>query len=382
MSIEPGIESLLSEHPDRLRGRRVGLVAHPASVDSHGAHSVQRLLDAGVNLVALFGPEHGFTGRGGAGEDIASGRDPASGLMVHSLYGDTRKPTPDMLRDLDVLVFDLQDLGARPYTYVSSLRYVLEAAAENDKAVVMADRPIPLPRVVDGPMLDPAFESFVGAVRTPVAYGMTPGETARFLREDLGLNLDLLVAPLKGFRRDAAGPWSPWAPPSPAIRSWACAACFPATVFLEALPAVDHGRGTDTPFQLLGAPWLDALAWADALGERNPSGLRVEPVAYTAGAGRYRGETVRGLRLVITDTAAFRPVRAFLSLLSALQDIYGQEALWESPDARPAFFDQLMGADTVRRALLDGDAPDAIAARWEEGRSAFLARRQSVLLYE
>lgn len=249
MSFRPGIETLLEQYPDWLQGRRVGLVAHPASVDSQGVHSVERMRRDGVNLTALFGPEHGFAGRGGAGETMPDGRDPASGLPIRSLYGETRRPTSEMLRDLDVLVFDLHDLGARPYTYVSTLLYALEAAAENGKGVIVTDRSIPLPRVIDGPMLDPAFESFVGAVRTPVAYGMTPGETALFLRDDLGLPLDLRVAPMQGFSRDAAWPSRAWIPPSPAIRSWSCAACFPATVFFEAVPAVDHraGHGPGVP---------------------------------------------------------------------------------------------------------------------------------------
>lgn len=381
MPVQPGIETLLEEHPDRLLNRRGGLIAHPASVDSKGIHSVDRLRNAGVNLVALFGPEHGFTGGGGAGEVIADGREPASGLPIRSLYGDTRKPTPEMLGDLDILVFDLHDLGARPYTYVSTLRYVLEAAEENGKAVIVADRPIPLPRVVDGPMLDPAFESFVGLVRTPVAYGMTPGETARYLLADLELDLDLFVAPLRGFSRDAPIPSGCWIPPSPAIRSWACAACFPATVFFEALPSLDHGRGTDLAFQVVGAPWLDALALADELAGHPLPGVRIEPCAYRAEGAAYKGQDVRGLRLDVTDPAAFRPVQTGVTLVAALLALYGPEALWNAPGARPEFFDKLMGTDTVRLALLDGAEPDVIATGWEQDCSAFLDKRRAALLY-
>ncbi|HOW97018.1 MAG TPA: DUF1343 domain-containing protein [Kiritimatiellia bacterium] len=379
--MQPGIETLLIHHLDRLRGRRVGLVAHPASVDSNGAHSLQRMLDAGVNLVALFGPEHGFTGRGGAGEVIADGREPVSGLPIRSLYGDTRKPTPEMLCDLDAVVFDLHDLGARPYTYVSTLRYVMEAATDNGKAVIVADRPIPLPRVVDGPMLDPAFESFVGFVRTPVSYGMTPGETARFLREDLCLDLDLFVAPMRGFSRNAPSPTGRWIPPSPAIRSWACAAGFPATVFFEALPSLDHGRGTDQAFQVVGAPWLDALALADGLARHPLPGVRFEPCSYRAEGAALKGLEVRGIRLDITDPAAFRPVQSGVTLIAILQELYGPEALWDAPGARPEFFDKLMGTDAVRRALLDGAAPEAIAAGWPKRQIAFLETRQASLRY-
>jgi uncharacterized protein YbbC (DUF1343 family) len=375
----PGIETLLDRHPDWLRDRRVGLVAHPASVDSRGVHSVERLLQAGVNLVALFGPEHGFAGRGDAGETIPGGRHPATGLPIHSLYGETRKPTADMLRGLEVIVFDLQDLGARPYTYVSTLRYLLEAAAENGKSVIVTDRPIPLPLVVDGPLLDPAFESFVGAVHAPVAYGMTPGETARFLHQDLGLDLDLRIALLNGFRRDRAGPWTSWIPPSPAIRSWACAACFPATVFFEALPALDHGRGTDLAFQVVGAPWLDAPALADVLAEHALPGVRFEPCAYRAEGVAYKGLDVQGVRLDITDPGRFRPVLTGITVLAALPSLYGAESIWAAPGTRPDFFDKLMGTDTVRRALLDGTPPEVIASGWDH--AGFPEKRLAAMMY-
>lgn len=381
MSFRPGIETLVAIHPEWLRGHRVGLVAHPASVTTQGRHAADFLRDAGIHLVALFGPEHGFTGRGGAGEAICDGRHTGTGLPIFSLYGDTRKPTTAMLRDVDLIVFDLHDLGARPYTYVSTLRLVLEAAAENGKAVVVADRPIPLPLVTDGPLLDPAFESFVGLVRTPVAYGMTPGETARFLAADLGLKLDLHVAAMDGFERAPPAAPEPWIPPSPAIRSPACAACFPATVFFEALPAVDHGRGTDAPFTRVGAPWADALALADALSEFRLPGLRVEPTIYAAGTGTYKGQTVRGLQLNITDPAAFRPVQTGISLIHVIQQMYGREVLWDAPGARAGFFDQLMGTDSVRLALLDGEEPAVIAGSWRDAWAGFPGKRQSALLY-
>ncbi len=380
----PGINVLLEEHPDWLKGLRVGLVAHPASVDASGCPSPERLREKiGTRLVALFGPEHGFAGRAGAGEPVGAALHPDWGIPVHSLYGATRRPTPEMLAELDVIVFDLQDLGARPYTYVSTLRYVLEAAAENDKAVIVADRPVPLPQAVDGPLPKPGFDSFVAMIPAPVAYGMTPGETALWLRATLGLHVYLRVAPLRGYRRDAfTGGWMPWIAPSPAIRSWACAAGFPATVFFEALPAFDHARRTEQAFQRVGAPGLDAAEACRRLDALGLPGARFRPVAYDPLAGACAGRMIPGVELQLTDPAVFQPARTGVALICVLQALCGAAMLWEHPDARPAFFDQLMGTDVVRRMIQAGAAPDAIAAVWEPEITAFQKLRHRFLIYD
>lgn len=324
-----GLDVLLTRHRGWLAGKRVGLLAHPASVDVRGVHAAQRLRDAlGEKLVALFGPEHGYFGAGGAGERIRDARHPAWGIPIHSLYGEQRRPTEAMLRDLDVLVFDLQDIAVRCYTFVSTLRYVMEECARLGKTLIVCDRPVPFPNVVDGPMPEPQFESFVACVNLPLVYGMTPGETAGYLKNDLGLALELRVAKMTGWKRTARRPEFPWIPPSPGIRSWETAWCYPATVWAEALTAIDIGRGGPTPFQLVCAKWIDPEKLSRAL---KFSGARAEP---------YWG-ALPGIRLVVTDPDAFRPVTAGLQIVRAL----GPRA-WKGE--RLDWFNKLMGTDKPR----------------------------------
>jgi uncharacterized protein YbbC (DUF1343 family) len=379
-----GIDTLLAEHRAWLTRGRIGLVSHAAAVDAAGLTSAERLWrDPEVRLAALFGPEHGFRVAAGAGESVRTETHPAWGIPLYSLYGDTRRPTSDMLACVDTLVFDLQDLGARPYTYVSTLRYLLEAATGAGKAVIVADRPIPLPRVVDGPVLDPAFESFVAAVRMPMAYGMTPGEAARWLAADLELALDLRVAPMTGYARPITWPLTdrPWTPPSPGIRSLESACAYTATVAGEALGALDYGARTSHPFQVLGAPWLQGRTLADALADLTLPGVAFDPCRYTAASERHHGAVIEGVRIRVVDGATFRPLLTAVSLLATIQALGGKDRLWLAPGTRPEFFDKLFGTDRVRLALLDGLPGAAIAADWEPGLAAFRLTRAATLLY-
>lgn len=380
---QPGITTLLEQHRTWLAGRKIGLVCHPASVDRDGVSSAELLLAAGgIRLVSLFGPEHGFFGAATAGEAVRTRRHPCWKIPVYSLYGKHRRPTPAMLKGLDAVVFDLQDLGARPYTYVSTLRYLLEEAARYGTLVIVADRPIPLPRVVDGPMLDPRFESFVAAVPAPVSYGMTPGETALWIKRTIVPQVDLQVAPMRNYHRDPARAphWPPWVPPSPGIRSWESAACYAATVFGEALPALDYGRGTGLPFQLIGAPWMESLPVCERLSAMRLPGVSFHPHPYQSASEK--AGLLNGIRLVVTRPGIFRPVLTGLSMLHVLEALYGRRRLWKAPGTRPDFFDKLMGTDTVREALLDGEPPRRIEATWHRGLREFNKAREAVLLYD
>ncbi|OQA27470.1 MAG: hypothetical protein BWY59_01072 [Verrucomicrobia bacterium ADurb.Bin345] len=380
VSVRPGMDLLL-DSPAELRNARVGLVCHPASATSRGVHSSVALRKTiGGRLTCLLGPEHGVAGRGGAGEKLDHARHEKWGIPVYSLYGDTRRPTAAMLRRLDVIVFDLQDLGARPYTYVSTLRYVLEAAAEHGKRVIVADRPVPLAHAVDGPVLDPRFESFVGGIPSPVVYGMTPGETALWLQRTLKLDVDLKIARAAGYRRQGR-PRYRWIPSSPAIVSWDSGLCFPLTVFFEALPAVDHARGTRAPFQAVGAPWLDTKAVCSKLRRGPETGVSFTPCRYRAAIGAYRGQLVQGIRLHVKDPRCFLPVQTSVLLLDAIRRVHGMEQLWNAPGSRPAFFDKLMGADSARKGLLSGEQPERIFASWGPKTEAFLKSRDACLLY-
>ena len=380
----PGINTLLTNCYHWLENKKIGLVSHPAAIDARGISSAELLMSShGVHLIALLGPEHGFWGAATAGEHVAHKRHPYWNIPVYSLYGKTKRPTARMLRDLDAIVFDLQDLGARPYTYVSTLRYLLEAASEQGKRVIIADRPVPLPSVTDGPVLDPDFESFIAGIRAPMSYGMTPGETALWLKNDLGLFIDLKVAKMKNYTRQSAreSHWPPWIPPSPGIRSWESGYCYTATVFCEALPAIDNGRGTALSFQLFGAPWMKSGQVCEYLSGLDLPGVTFHSHQYIAGFGTAEGLLLDGVRMVVINPDAFRPVTTSISIISCLQNLYGRKRVWQAPGANLDFFDKLFGTNAVREALMAGEQPRVIAEHWKHGLTVFRKSRQNCLLY-
>ena len=383
-SFRPGITTLVQDHPDWIQGRRVGLVSHPAALDAQGRSSAELLKTCpGVRLSVLFGPEHGFFGGALAGESVASRRHPVWRIPAYSLYGSARRPSRAMLKNLDVLVFDLQDLGVRPYTFVSTLRFVLEEAARYGKLVIVADRPIPLPRVVDGPLPLPALESFVAAVPVPMCYGMTPGESAQWIRVALRLDVELRVARMDGYRRDARRQpsWPPWVPPSPGIVSWESAMAYPATVCFEAFPHIDHGRAAGLPFQLFGASWINGTELCACLASCGLPGVRFFSHPYTVAGPLHRPRLVDGVRIVVVDANRFRPIATSVCIVHALQRLYGSGRLWRARAARSDFFDKLYGTDRVRRSLLDNEPPLRIARAWQPEVSAFGRSRRQALLY-
>ena len=380
----PGIITLLGAHKRWIKNRRIGLVSHSAAVDSKGKSSADLLMSSPETcLVALFAPEHGFFGTAPAGKVMKQQKHPSLHIPLYSLYGRHKSPTTHMLDGLDGIVFDLQDIGARPYTYVTTLRLTLEAAAEHGKTLIVADRPIPLPSVTDGPLLDSRFESFVSAIQAPMCYGMTPGETALWLKHFLNLDIDLRIAEMKNYRRQPAREpdWPPWIPPSPGIRTWESGYCFAATVFTEALPAIDNGRGTGLDFQLFGARWMKSQEVCEMLGDLKLRGVRFHPHHYVTGSGRKKGERLDGIRITVTHPDTFRPVTTAISIIYCIQELYGRERIWQSTDVRPAFFDQLFGTDTVRKALMDRERPEIIAGSWRRDLSAFRKSRRKCLLY-
>jgi uncharacterized protein YbbC (DUF1343 family) len=322
--------------------------------------------------VALFGPEHGFFGRAGAGEELGHERHPAWDIPIYSLYGEHRRPSAEMLEGLDVLVFDLQDLAVRCYTFVSTLRFVMEACARLGKTLIVCDRPIPFPNTVDGPMLDPRFESFVACVNVPLVYGMTSGETARHLAHNLNPNLNLLIARMRGWRRDPERPDGPWISPSPGIRTWETGWVYPVTVFFEAFPSIGCGRGTMEPFQGISAPWIDADRLARELNGRRLPGLAFQPA----------WNPDPGVRIRVTHPDRLKPCAAAIHMVHALQKLAGAERIWGADDARPEWFDTLMGADAVRLALQAGVQPADIVRSFAGDLKLFRAARGDILLYD
>ena len=380
-----GMDALRVRRFDLLKGRRVGLLSHQAALTSDGSTSAQLLHRArGVQLVALFGPEHGFFGQAGAGEQTYTRRHPDWNIPVYSLYGERRKPTLEMLSGVDVVVCDLQDLGTRCYTYLATLRNMLEACAESGVEVIVTDRPIPLPKVVDGPMTDPTFASFVAPCPLPLVYGMTPAESARWMRDALGLNVNLAVVPMEGWTRaDAAwdGTRPAYVPPSPGIKTWECAMTYAATVFSEALPGIDCGRGTNLAFRVLGAPWLQAESFCSRIAEERLAGVTFHPYRYVAAVAPCAGKELDGVRLTVTDPARFMPAQVSLAVLRTLAKLYGASRVWRHKGVRPEWFDKLYGTDRVRAYMKSGAPLKPLFAEWAHDRKAFERAREKALLY-
>jgi uncharacterized protein YbbC (DUF1343 family) len=392
-----GAQRLVDNGFEDLAGLRVGLVTNQTArvdtADGGPAHLADRLAAApNVTLAALFGPEHGLRGGAEAGAPVQGGRDPATGVPVYSLYGANRKPTPTQLAALDALVFDMQDVGARFYTYVSTMGYVMEAAAEAGLPFFVLDRPNPVGDRVEGFVMEPAHTSFVGLYPVPVTHGLTVGELARMIKGEGWLpgveRLDLRVIPMEGYTRGMA--WEatglPWIPPSPNVPDVATARVYPGAALFEGTTA-SEGRGTDAPFLLLGAPWADGASLADTLDGRALPGVRFEAAAFTprmmpgrAADPKHEGVPLEGVRLAVTDPAAFRPVETGVHLLHAFYHA-------APPDERRRFFAidwlaQLAGTDRLRRMLVDGARPGAVAAAWSDEVEAFRRLRAPYLLYE
>jgi uncharacterized protein YbbC (DUF1343 family) len=380
-AVRPGIDVLLSDSIHLIAGRRVGLITNQTGLTGAGGSSIDALNGAPeTDLVALFSPEHGIRGAAEAGEVVDSGVDAATGLPVHSLYGDTRKPTPAMLAGVDVLLFDIQDIGARYYTYLSTLALAMEAAGEAGIPFVVLDRPNPIGGVsMNGNVLDTAFASFVGPYPVPMRHGLTAGEWAKLVRGEFGVEADLYVVPLDGWTRsmwfDATG--LPWVAPSPNMPDLESATHYPGTCLFEGT-SLSVGRGTDRAFQHIGAPWLDAVAVVDSLNAMALAGVRFEAVEFTAvspGDGKHAGVVSHGIRFIVTDRTAYDPVHAALATLIAIRDMHDEFAFI------PAGFDRLAGTDRLRLDIEAGARADALAAGWRDHLQAFAALRDPHLIY-
>jgi uncharacterized protein YbbC (DUF1343 family) len=382
-AVRPGLEVLLSDSLHLVRGKRVGLITNQTALARDGRHAIDLLHAApGVALTALFAPEHGIRGQAGPGERIEGGIDESTGLPIHSLYGDTRKPTPAMLAGLDVLLFDIQTLDARPYTYQWTMAFALEAAEEAGIPVVVLDRPVPTGGgVVQGNVLDPEFTSFLGLYPVALRHGMTVGELARLLHDERRIiGGELHVVPMEGWRRSM---WFEetglrWVPPSPNLPDLESAAHYPGTVLFEGTN-LSVGRGTDRPFQQVGAPWIDGEALAARLRTYALPGVRIEPASFTPvdpGDGKNPGETVRGIRFLVTDRGRYDPtVTAVAALLEARRQAGARWAWNES------HFDRLAGTDRLRLAI-DALRPlHEIVASWTAERERFASLRERYLLY-
>ncbi|HET7025190.1 MAG TPA: DUF1343 domain-containing protein [Gemmatimonadales bacterium] len=379
-AVAPGVDVLLTDSLALVRGRRVGLVTNQSGIDARGESDVQRLRAAGIDVVALFSPEHGYRGTAAPGAAVASGTDSATGLPIYSLYGPTRVPSAQVLSGLDVLLVDLQDVGARYYTYLATTVDVMRGASRAHTPVVILDRPDPIGGAVQGNVLDPAFSSDVGLLAVPMRYGMTLGELARLARSDLKLTTDLSVIPVRGWRRDQAfdATGLPFVSPSPNLPTLESLFHYPGLCLFEGTD-LSVGRGSDAPFEQVGAPWLDTVAVLARLRRIRLPGVAFRGVTFTPagpGDGKYADTLLSGIRLTVTDRATYDPTVTAVYLLSVIRALHpGRFAFL------PAQFDRLAGGRELRSALERGEAPARIAGRWAAARAAFLARRAPFLIY-
>jgi len=371
-----GVDVLARDGFKELQGLRVGLITNHTGRDLRGRQTIDVLREApGVKLTALFAPEHGI--RGQVDENVSDTVDEKTGLPIHSLYGESRRPKAEHLKDVDALVFDIQDVGVRFYTYVTTMLYAMEEAARAQKPFFVLDRPNPVNGVdVEGPVADADKLSFVVFHTVPIRHGMTVGELARLFNEQLKIGCDLRVVKMENWRRgmwlDATG--QTWVNPSPNMRSLTEATLYPGIGWLE-YTNISVGRGTDTPFELLGAPWMDGRKLAAYLNGRGLQGITFVPVRFTPRASVYKGEECGGVNFVVTNRSLFKAVRAGLEIAVALRRLYPQE--WKVDDLTRL----VANADTLER-IKRGDEPSSIAASWQNDLEAFRRARSRVLLYK
>jgi uncharacterized protein YbbC (DUF1343 family)/CubicO group peptidase (beta-lactamase class C family) len=371
-----GIDVLAADGFASLRGKRVGLVTNHTGVSRSGASTIDLLAHApGVTLVALFSPEHGI--RGQQDDLVESGRDEKTGLPVFSLYGKTRRPTDDMLKGVDALLVDLQDIGARFWTYATTMEYVVEEAARRKIAVVVLDRPNPIGGdVVEGPMQDAGAVGFTGYVTMPIRHGLTLGELARLFNAERHVGADLTVVAMRNWRRDA---WfdesgAPWVAPSPNMRNLIAATLYPGIGAIEQTN-VSVGRGTDTPFEQIGAPWIDGAALASALSARGVPGVSVYPVTFTPAAGaKFAGERCGGVFVIVTDRNTLRPVRLGVEIASVLVTLYGSKFDLEAAATQ-------LGSKAAIARIRAGEDPVAIVESFAADVRAWRVTRAPYLLY-
>jgi len=386
-----GADRLMDEYFYLVEGKNIGVVTNHTGLLSNQVHLVDTLHSTKkVNIVALFGPEHGIRGAAPAGQIIKDEKDNKTGIQIFSLYGKNKKPTKEMLNGIDILVFDIQDVGARFYTYISTMFYIIQSAAENNLKVIILDRPNPINGInVDGPMLVDSLKSFVGIAPLPIMHGMTVGELANYFNRKEILNLDttadITIVELTGWnRKEYLDKYqSLWVRPSPNLRSLSSTILYPGTCLIEGTN-VSEGRGTFTPFQIIGAPYIKADTLSKFINELQIPGIKIEAYKYTpveihglASNPKYMEMEVHGLRFNITDRKIFEPVKLGIYLIYSIIKLFPDKFEFKEKS-----FDLLSGDSKVRKDLLSGKKPEQIFKSWEKELTKFKEEREKYLLYK
>ncbi len=389
MSVLPGIEMLLKNRKDLVRGKRLGAVVHPASILPNLQHTADALCGAkDLRLVALFGPQHGA--RGEKQDNMVESvfyRDPGTGLPVHSLYGETRRPNEEMLADLDILIFDLQDAGTRVYTFIHTMAYCLEECARYGKSLMILDRPNPINgRQVEGNLLNSEYRSFVGLYPIPMRHGMTIGEMALFINEEFKIHCDLTIIEMEGWKRDY---WFdqtglPWVQPSPNLPTLDSAIVYPGSVLLEGT-LMSEGRGTTRPFEMIGAPYIQSSRYAESLNSLKLPGVQFRPAYFQPTFQKWMGQMCGGIQIHVKERNAFEPFLTGIATISVAYDLYRESFKWRQPpyeyeyDKMPIQI--LCGGKEIPEMIESGKPLDQIRHSWQDDVEGFLCRRSPYLLY-
>jgi uncharacterized protein YbbC (DUF1343 family) len=381
-AVRTGLDNI-DAHQDLFKGKRLGIIANHTSYNREGQYIVdvfRAMKD--VRVVALFSPEHGLRGSEEAGAKIGNGTDPVTGLPVHSLYGKINKPTPQMLADVDVLVFDIQDVGARFYTYLYTMSLAMEAAAENHKRFVVLDRPNPINGVqLEGPILEPKFATFVGLYPIPVRYGLTVGELAQMINGEgwlaRSIKADLTIVPLTGWQR---GMWFDqtglrFIKPSPNMSDLDTAALYPGLCLLEGTN-LSEGRGTPKPFRQFGAPWIDSTALAAKLNALNLPGARFVAASFTPTSSKFQNQKCHGVEILLADRTRLEPFWSGVLIVNELNQMYPNNFKWSEKH-----FDRLCGTATIREAIIAQKPLPPLKAAWSAECKTFDQTRRKHVLY-
>ncbi len=381
--IEVGLSVLLREQLHLIEGGWVGLITNHTGIDEQLRSNIALLAaQPKCRLAALFSPEHGLWGGDPAGIKIPSAMDAQRQIPIHSLYGDTRQPTEEMLTDIEVLVYDIQDIGARFYTFISTLLLAMRAANESNIDFMVLDRPNPITGTrIEGNLLDAEFRSFVGQHPLPIRHGMTVGELAQLFKAELDLSLRLSVIPMRGWSRsmwyDQTG--LPWVPPSPNMPTLETATLYPGTCLIEGTN-LSEGRGTTKPFEWIGAPWMDADKWAETLNGLDLPGVRFRPVHFKPAFSKYANEPCHGVQIHVMERGTAKPTEIVLHLISTALRDYPEQFEFRQSSGR-YFFDLLAGTGGLRLALMQSESPAEIVQRWRVDVDDFANRRRPYLLY-
>ena len=362
-----GIDVLQAQNFRPLQGKRVGLMTNPSAVNRQlvSTYDVFRHADA-VNLAALFGAEHGFLGAVADGKSVNTLTDPRTGVPVYSLYGATYRPTPEMLADIDVMVCDIQDIGVRYYTFLWTITHIVEACGEVGIPVLILDRPNPIGGTIAGGGLQPHLASLVGRYNIPIQHGMTLGEIVTYLNATENNNrTEITVIDCEGWQRTMT--WDktglPFIAPSPNMPHFVTAQHYPGACLVEGT-TLSEGRGTTLPFEIVGAPYIDAIAFAEALNNLDCAGVRFRPHSFQPFASKYAGEMCYGVQAHITDAEAYRPLATWLHVIKTVHDIYPDDFAWLPPHSQMQHFDRLIGSENPRRMLDNGEPVANVNAEW------------------